>query len=79
MKIPSFIARMLRGLVQALVRFYYPRIEVGGGGRVPEKGPVLVVANHPNSVLDPIVVGIAAGRPVKFLAKAPLLITTCCL
>lgn len=72
MKIPSFIARMLRGLVQALVRFYYPRIEVGGGGRVPEKGPVLVVANHPNSVLDPIVVGIAAGRPVKFLAKAPL-------
>lgn len=70
--IPSIAAKIVRGLVQALVRFYYPRIEVGGAGTVPKTGPVLLVANHPNSVLDPVVLGIAAGRPLKFLAKAPL-------
>lgn len=42
------------------------------GGRVPAAGPILLVANHPNSLLDPMLVATAAGRPVRFLAKAPL-------
>jgi 1-acyl-sn-glycerol-3-phosphate acyltransferase len=33
---------------------------------------VLLVANHPNSLIDPILVCAAARRPVRFLAKAPL-------
>jgi 1-acyl-sn-glycerol-3-phosphate acyltransferase len=33
---------------------------------------VLLVANHPNSLLDPTLVVAAAHRPVRFLAKAPL-------
>jgi 1-acyl-sn-glycerol-3-phosphate acyltransferase len=32
----------------------------------------LLVANHPNSLLDPMLVCAAARRPVRFLAKAPL-------
>jgi len=43
------------------------------GGRVPSSGPVLLVANHPNSLFDPALVAAAARRPVRFLAKAPLL------
>ena len=35
-------------------------------------GPVLVVANHPNSLLDPLVIFRVAGRPTRPLAKAPL-------
>lgn len=42
------------------------------GGRVPRSGPALLVANHPNSLLDPATVVAVAGRPVRFLAKAPL-------
>lgn len=53
-----------------MARFYYPRIEVTG--QVPAEGPVLLVANHPNSLLDPLLLGIAAQRPVRLLAKAPL-------
>ncbi|HEX6309601.1 MAG TPA: 1-acyl-sn-glycerol-3-phosphate acyltransferase [Longimicrobiales bacterium] len=41
------------------------------GGPVPP-GPVLVVANHPNSLLDPLVIFRVAGRPTRPLAKAPL-------
>jgi glycerol-3-phosphate O-acyltransferase / dihydroxyacetone phosphate acyltransferase len=41
------------------------------GAAVPD-GPVLVVANHPNSLLDPLVVFRVAGRPARPLAKAPL-------
>ncbi|HEX9705563.1 MAG TPA: 1-acyl-sn-glycerol-3-phosphate acyltransferase, partial [Gemmatimonadales bacterium] len=35
-------------------------------------GPVLLVANHRNSLLDPVLVAALARRPVRFLAKAPL-------
>lgn len=41
------------------------------GEPVPD-GPVLVTANHPNSLLDPLVVFRTAGRPTRPLAKAPL-------
>ena len=54
----------------AAARIYY-RLTLAGG-RVPSEGPALLVANHPNSLLDPILVAAAAGRPVRFLAKAPL-------
>ncbi|WP_221031313.1 1-acyl-sn-glycerol-3-phosphate acyltransferase [Actomonas aquatica] len=66
----SWLGRMARGLVHGVARFYYPRIEVTGA--VPEDGPVLLVANHPNSLLDPVLLGVAARRPVRLMAKAPL-------
>jgi len=62
----------LRGAVRALAKFYYPRIEVTGGELIPRSGPVLLVANHPNSLIDPVLLGIAAQRPVRLMAKAPL-------
>jgi 1-acyl-sn-glycerol-3-phosphate acyltransferase len=54
----------------AAARIYY-RLTFAGE-RVPDTGPVLLVANHPNSLLDPMLVAAAARRPVRFLAKAPL-------
>lgn len=53
----------------AVRTFYRFSVE---GERVPGRGPVLLVANHPNSLMDPGVVATVARRPVRFLAKAPL-------
>jgi 1-acyl-sn-glycerol-3-phosphate acyltransferase len=54
------------------VRSYY-RVTVAGA-RVPSEGPVLLVANHNNSLVDPALVVCAADRTVRFLAKYPLFI-----
>ncbi|MBV9880841.1 MAG: 1-acyl-sn-glycerol-3-phosphate acyltransferase [Gemmatirosa sp.] len=51
-------------------RLFY-RLEVAGE-RAPATGPLLVVANHPNSLLDPALVTLAVGRSARFLAKATL-------
>ena len=64
-----------RGLMPRIswlaTRAYY-RFSVGGA-RVPAEGPVLLVANHNNSLMDPAFVVEAAQREVRFLAKAPLM------
>jgi 1-acyl-sn-glycerol-3-phosphate acyltransferase len=57
--------------VARVAAFVYYRIRYAGEP-VPADGPVLLVANHPNSLLDPMLVVAAARRPVRFLAKAPL-------
>ena len=57
-------------IARAAARIYY-RIRVEGEAP-PQTGPVLFVANHPNSLIDPVLVAAAADRPLRFLAKAPL-------
>jgi 1-acyl-sn-glycerol-3-phosphate acyltransferase len=58
-------------VISRLAGTVYYRLEYAGGS-VPRTGPVLLVANHPNSLLDPVLVIAAARRRVRFLAKAPL-------
>jgi 1-acyl-sn-glycerol-3-phosphate acyltransferase len=65
-------AALARWFARGLVRFYYPRIEIEGADRLPASGPLILVANHPNSLIDPVLLGVAARRPVRLLAKAPL-------
>ena len=55
-----------------LLRVFFRRIEVAGLSRFPMEGPTLVVLNHPNGLVDPVVLLGFSPRPVSFVAKAPL-------
>jgi 1-acyl-sn-glycerol-3-phosphate acyltransferase len=61
--------RWIRGLTRAVTWTFY---RVDTRGAPPASGGVLLVANHPNAMLDPAVVWATAGRDVRFLAKEPL-------
>jgi len=63
------IARIVTRLVGWAASIFL-RIERAGPAVPP--GPALVVANHPNSLLDPLVLFHTAGRTTRPLAKAPL-------
>ncbi|HEY4392957.1 MAG TPA: lysophospholipid acyltransferase family protein [Polyangia bacterium] len=63
---------LVRWLGEALVRLYYPVRTVDGAERIPPGKPLVFVLNHPNGLLDPLVLRVALGRPSRFLAKSTL-------
>ena len=69
---------MLYNIFHATVKFIlkvlftiFLRMDVKGEENVPMSGPVVLACNH-ISLLDPPVLGTAAPRKVKFMAKAEL-------
>src|SRR5688572_30501874 len=64
--------RLLRGLARLLLSMFYRRVEVVGLEHVPSAGPLVVVANHQNALVDGALVVAAIPRRLVPLAKAPL-------
>jgi len=62
-------ARVVTGLVGWAAGVFF---EVERRGPPLPGGPVLVIANHLNALLDPLVLFRTLGRPTRPLAKAPL-------
>ncbi len=63
---------MLRRLLSAVVHLFFRRVAVVGAEHVPATGPLLLVLNHPNALVDPVLLLVLSPRPVMFLAKEPL-------
>ena len=64
--------RTLRSAARVALHWYYSDVIVQGRERVPSRGPVLVVANHPNALVDVLLVVTAVHRRVLLTAKATL-------
>ena len=64
--------RLLKATAAIALRWYYADVAVQGRERVPPDGPVLVLANHPNALIDPLLIGAALPRRVLLTAKATL-------
>ncbi len=65
----SFFANVLIAFLRLVTRVFFRAVEVSGREHVPRAGPVIFVGNHPNSLLDPVMVLTTCGRPVRFAAK----------
>jgi len=63
---------LMRRLARIALRWYYRDVEIVGADRVPAGTPLLIVANHPNAMIDPMLVATALSRRVTFTGKATL-------
>jgi 1-acyl-sn-glycerol-3-phosphate acyltransferase len=63
---------LFRGLCLTLVRVYFPTRALLDAGKLPAAHKRIFVANHPNGLLDPLVLRIVTGVPTMFLAKSTL-------
>ncbi len=59
-------------IVRFGLRVFFQRIELRHSGNIPLRGPVLFVANHPNSIMDALILSAVTRRKVNYLAHAGL-------
>jgi len=64
--------RLVRGVIRLLLRLFYRRVDVVGAERIPPGGPLIIVANHHNSLVDPMLIIGTFARRITVLANAPL-------
>jgi 1-acyl-sn-glycerol-3-phosphate acyltransferase len=60
---------LIKMMVRLALDIFCRKMVIKGRAPLSMKGPVLVVANHPNSFLDAIIIGSLFNRPVHFLAR----------
>ncbi len=63
---------VLMWMARIALRWYYREIQTIGAERVRAGVPMLVVANHPNSLMDPMLVATTMPRRLTFTGKATL-------
>src|SRR5256885_15419805 len=64
--------RTLRAAADVALRWYYADVVVQGAERVPASGPLVIASNHPNALVDALVVATTMRRRVLMTAKATL-------
>lgn len=63
---------ILKLLMQITGRVFFRSITIRNKELIPAKGPLMVLANHPSTFMDPIVIATMLDREVYFLAKGEL-------
>jgi 1-acyl-sn-glycerol-3-phosphate acyltransferase len=63
---------LLRAIAGIALRWYYRDIHVEGLDRIPRRRPLLLVVNHPNALVDALLVGWAIPRRVLITAKSTI-------
>lgn len=61
---------VMKPLVQVALRIFFRRVEVRHRERLQLPGPLLIAANHPNTLMDPLLAAVNRRQPIAFLAKS---------
>jgi glycerol-3-phosphate O-acyltransferase/dihydroxyacetone phosphate acyltransferase len=64
--------RLLRALSRVALRWFYRDVQVEGLDRVPRDRPLILVVNHPNALVDALIVADILPRRVMITAKSTL-------
>jgi glycerol-3-phosphate O-acyltransferase / dihydroxyacetone phosphate acyltransferase len=68
----SFTLRLLHLIFGFAITVFFRRIEPVNAENIPKKSGVIFVANHPNALIDPMLLFTTLPRNIAFLAKSTL-------
>lgn len=65
----SLLYRGMRAMLRGAVNLFYRRIEVTGTEHLGGDSPTILACNHPNSIVDPLLLGTLTERPIAYCAR----------
>tara|TARA_B110000902_G_scaffold265903_1_gene351693 strand:- start:814 stop:1842 length:1029 start_codon:yes stop_codon:yes gene_type:complete len=65
-----FLYTFLKYYIKLGLFFYHKKIEVIGLENIPKKGAILFISNHPNALIDPLLIVTNNVRSIHFLSRA---------
>jgi glycerol-3-phosphate O-acyltransferase / dihydroxyacetone phosphate acyltransferase len=68
----SFALRLLHTIFGIGMTLFFRRIELVNSENLPENSGIIFVSNHPNALIDPMLLFIALPRQIAFLAKSTI-------
>lgn len=70
------VYRFLKLFVGLGIRFYYKEVKVKNKRNLKVEGPQIIIANHPNTLMDAMIIGYICKQPVHYMAKSTLFDST---
>ena len=70
----SFVYRLARIVVRVTLGVYFRKLELAGAENIPVTGPVILAANHPQSITDALILSVTTRRMVYYLAHGGLFV-----
>ena len=64
--------RLLKIFVGIGISFYYKEVRVLNKTSLASNGPMIFISNHPNTLMDAMIIGYITRQPVYFMAKGTL-------
>lgn len=68
----STLYRVLRQGLSLGLDLYFLDIRAVGEHQIPDRGPVIFAANHPNSIMDTVTLGSKTPRQIHYMARSGL-------
>lgn len=64
------IYRLFQQIIKVALFFFFKKIVVSGKKNLLEEGPLIIVANHPNTFMDPLIIASLMKQQIGFLGNA---------
>lgn len=64
--------RLLKFFIGIGIRLFYSEVKIKNYKNLPQKGPLIIIVNHPNTLMDAWVIGMICKQPIYYMAKATL-------
>jgi 1-acyl-sn-glycerol-3-phosphate acyltransferase len=62
----------LKFIATIALKIFFKRIRVKNAQRVPRDIPLIIVSNHPSTLMDALIIGTNIRKPIYFIAKGSL-------
>jgi len=68
------IYKFLKQIIKVSLFFFFKKIVVTGRKNIPDTGPLILVANHPNTFMDPLLIAAITSNRMGFVANASIFV-----